>query len=780
MAKNRSLGIRIQGIPHLDSYKSEGALFHYGYDPSSLATGYGCERALTEIPASLDESVDLETGRLDVSAFSFALSATQSICKRVLGNAGLQGEPDATIDAEVTTTAQTSIEIKSSEAISAGDYLYIRNETIYVQSSTNSGGVYTCTVERGVAGSPAGTYGIGEGVYTQPPYMKRRGVELVSFDLKGETGPTTIWEGFIDGLSTNQQQTEIIISAGQEMAALIGSEGGETVAFSDHPLEWTSNNWIEGRINFGSSEPTYVNSDTDRCNVRIGDVAAVASKKDGYLNVNAAARFNTSTDVDDDNGSVVSEDVDSDEQVTLFCGWSRIARDGDVVNDFEGVYGVSDTEAKPASIALALMLSSGDGDNNLVDPSDSSTKTFDVLGRSWGLGIPADRLDAASWLNAIDQIPGSIDRIMLGWDGSYTFEDVILDLLVPNGFYPVPVEGGKTGLVQRSTYQIDDAASLAANSSYVTLNPTKIPLDYRLDNYSSTLKATIGGHDAGEEPDRIKVVNTSGFQSDQMAGQSPHEVTHRYRDKMDARGNSGGLYVELTNDLERRKDNPPILTCEVPLESVGGSEKLPGLLNWVKLKGGPKDGLLMPDGSRKKPDEEEITFIGLLIGRTVDPKTNDVVCRVLLSNWNLGGVPRLVAPAAKIQSYSAGTISIEISQTLPDRDGLSGFLAGDDVKIVTTTGRQWYAYSGNLSVLNVNDSGGGGSWTLDLSNTMGEAIASSDDLYIVLKDVDSYSNSGWAGSSEYDDPNVSNRLYAFLADAGGHLGSPAQDADIYS
>ena len=779
MAKNRSLGIRIQGIPYLSSYKSEGALFHYGYDPSSLATGYGYERALTEIPASLDESVDLETGRLDVSAFSFALSATESVCKRVLGNAGLQGEPDAEISAEVTTDAQTSIEIKSSEVIAAGNYLYIRNETIYVQSSTDSsGGVYTCSVERGVAGSSAGTYGIGEGVYTQPPFMKRRGVELVSFDLKGETGPTTIWEGFIDGLSTNQQQTEIVISAGQEMAALIGSEGGETVSFSDHPLEWTSNNWIEGQINFGSSEPTYVNSDTDRCNVRIGDVATTAGKKDGYLNVNAAARFNTSTDVDDDNGSVVSEDVDSDEQVTLFCGWSRIARDGSVANDFEGVYGVSDSEAKPASIALALMLSSGDGDNNLVDPSDSSTKTFDVLGRSWGLGIPADRLDAASWLRAIDQIPGSIDRIMLGWDGSYTFEDVILGLLVPNGFYPVPVEGGKTGLVHRSTYQIDDAASLAANSSYVTLNPTKIPLDYRLDNYSSTLKATIGGHDAGEDPDRIKVVNTSGFQSDQMAGQSPHEVTHKYRDKMDARGNSGGLYVELSTDLERRKDNPPILTCEVPLESVGGSEKLPGLLNWVKLKGGPRDGLLMPDGSRKKPDEEEITFVGLLIGRTVDNKTNDVECRVLLSNWNLGGVPRLVAPSAKINSYSSGANSIEISQTLPDRDGLSGFLAGDDLKIVTSDGRQWYGDNGNLSVLGVDDSGG--TWTLVLSNTMGEAITFSDDLYIVLKDVDSYSNSGWAGSSVYDDPNVSNRLYAFLADADGKLGSSNQDADIYS
>jgi len=778
MAKNRSLGIRIQGIPHLDSYMSEGALFHYGYDPSSLATGYGCERALNEIPAALDESVDLETGRLDVSAFSFALSATESVCKRVLGNAGLQGEPDAEISAEVTTDAQTSIEIKSSEVIGSGDYLYIRNETIYVSSSTVSAGVYTCTVNRGVAGSSAGTYGIGEGVYTQPPYMKRRGVELLSFDLKAGTGPTVTWEGYVDGLSTNKQQTEIIISAGQEMVALIGSEGGETVAFSDNPVNLYSNNTLEGQINFGSTDPNWVRADTNRCNIRIGDVAAVASKEYGFLRVNSRATFNTTTDVDDGEGGVVESEAVDKEQVSLFCGWSRIARDGSVANDFEGVYGVSDSEAKPASIALALMLSTGDGDNNLVDPSDSSTKTFDVLGRAWGLGIPAERLDAASWLRAIDQIPGSIDRIMLGWDGSYTFEDVILDLLVPSGFYPVPVEGGKTGLVHRSTYQIDDAASLAANSSYVTLNPTKIPLDYRLESYSSTLKATIGGHDAGEEPDKLRVVNTTGFQSDQVAGQSPHEVTHKYRDKMDARGDSGPLYVELSNDLERRKDNPPILTCEVPLESVGGSEKLPSLLNWVKLKGGPRAGLLMPDGTLAKPDEEEITFVGLLLGRTVDNKTNDVECRVLLSNWNLGGVPRLVAPSAKINSYSAGTYVIEISQTLPDKDGLSGFLAGDDLKIVTSDGRQWYGDDGNLSVLNVNDSGG--TWTLDLSSSMGEAITFSDDLYVILEDVDDYANSGWAGSSEYDDPNVSTRPYAYLADADGKLGSSNQDADIYS
>jgi len=776
-----SIGIRVEGIPHLEAKKTAGAVFWFGLaKPGSVAADYGLERALVEIPASLDAEADLQTGDIDLQGTTFALSATDSVCRRLMTQAGSVGEPRATLGADLDSGVGTAI-VESNDTIEAGDYIYAGDETFYVDAIDSLvGSTYTLSVTRGIAGSVDAFHASGTRVSFRTPYLKWRTCELIRFDL--DTGTMeVIGDGLFDGIKTDEDQGELILSVSDTLTTLWGAEGGITTRLDPGTLVWSSSGALNGEVPLDEEFPVdWPNAQTTVVNVMIGDVAYKLERKTGRLVASAEFEcWNTKVDLDPkDDGTPATEVVAED--VRPYLAWSRNPDDG-VGNDLEGLYGAPEeaagvaASAHPAAVSLALMLSTGDGTNNLIDPDTQTERKFDVLGSSWAMGVPAKLIDAESWLQVIDEVPATIERIALNHDGSYDFKSIILPkLLIAHDLWPFPTHEGRVGLRHLTTWSVDDLAGVLDSAATVTLSPTKIVLDRRLERYSSVIKAKIGGIAPSDEADTPKVLGLEKTRRDAMLGQTPYERDFSLHDKEAWRAGESGLEVVLQDLLEKSRDNPPLATCSIPMDSAVGEQKLPPVLSWVRLRGGPEGGLIGPDGERVAPADTNITFIGILVGRTWDLGTGDAECRVLLTNWWLGDrVPRLIAPSAKILSAATSSPTIELSLSTPDKYGGHGFSGGDQVKVIHKNGRRWYGDPTGLYVVSTSANG------VTLNQALGEDVSSPDELWLELAKVDEYSNASWDGA-DYGDPSIDNRRYAYFADAQGTLGAAGEDADIYS
>ena len=730
----KDLIVRIEGIPEEDSSDQMDFSFMQGL--------------LTEIPASLDAEVDLQTGEFSLSATSFAIPATEYACRMLLTNHRGLGTASYLSDSGGIVANQTQFEIYDADLdISGpGDLFWIGNETVAVQNIVSGGQTKVINTVRGVAGSDSEDHPEGRSIYMNgPPSVALRKAELVEKDLDSNT-ETTIWRGLLRDAKTDDQQTEIVLDCAELMSVFWGAKGGIKNALGDPSLQVRSDGKLDGSVSHSNGwEPP--NSSRTEVFVRLNDSVyeGQTNQQDGRI-VFQGERTRWSTDPIDEPGERAIELDDA--HVVLNK------------NDFEGVYGVDLGLGKyhPASIALALLLSTGDGNNNLDD--GGTTRTFDVLGASWGLGIPASLIDQESWLDAISEKPLSIDRLPLGFDdASYSFKDVILGrLLAPVGLIPVIDNEGLLSL------RDSDAYTVSTESGAVTLNPTRIRLDRRLRDQTGSVKAKVGGSYPDEDPDVLLKQAETGFRADTRANQTPHEVDLGFWDKgsNDERGSYLETYIESL--LESAQDNPPVLTCEFPSVSSGGSEVLPSLLQWVRIKGGPETGVISPDGSRVELDDLDHEAVGLLVGKTVDLETGDVECRVLLKNWNLSNVPRLIAPTVKLEESSDSSqhsliAGNDVFEGLAI-DGTIGFKPGDEVQLVDAQGRPYWDDPGGLSIngiFNVDPQGG----PINFNQSF-EVVG---DVYLVLENYDSYT--------------IDPRLWAYLADDNGDLGSN-EDGDTYA
>jgi hypothetical protein len=702
---------------------------------------------LTEIPASLDASVDLQTGEFDLGAVSFATSAKSWANRMLLADWRAQGTTARLVDAGGITDVDNQWTVDSpTQSIAAGDILWMGNETVLVDSIVSSSGTeYTLSVTRGVAGSTGELHSEGRAVYLDgPPSMALRKVELVEKHV--DTGvETTVWRGLLRDVSTDGQQTEIQLDCAELLSVLWGSKGGVKNPLSDFDLRIRPNGTLFGSCSYEAGwEPP---GDTPTSvHVRLNE-----SVYQGNL-VNQLGRITFQGQSPRWGTEALGE-----------AGDVLAIEDAHVVlnkSDFEGAYGVtvgSDGVYHPVSLALALLLSTGDGSNNLEDPDSGSTRTFDVLNRSWGLGIPASLIDAESWLRIIDEQPAlSVDRVPLAFeDGTFEFKRTVLGrLLAPLELIPVVDNDGLLALRELESFDVETPTSA------VTLNPTRIRLDRRLRDRTGTVKAQVGGSYPDEDPDIIIKQGLTGFRSDTRSNQNPTEIDFGFYNKDRADRPGDVLEAYFDSRLERAQDNPPILACELPKSS--GNQTLPSLLQWVELEGGPETGVIGPDGERVSMSSLGFKAVGLLVGRTLDFRTGDVECRVLLSNWHLSNQPRLIAPAARLESSGGitNTHDVSVSDEYLAADDTIGFSSGDNVRLTNEHGRPHFADPGGLTISSVDDDAA----RLVFSSSF--EVPASGTCYVQLAHFDQYTPSP--------------RLWAYLADTTGKLGSGDDDADIYT
>ncbi|QDG49294.1 hypothetical protein FIV42_00655 [Persicimonas caeni] len=769
-----ALGLQIEGVPYLDDYKPFGALFTWGIPDSDLVPSYGVEaQPLSEemIPDNIDGSADFWEGGLGLQAGTFRLVASEAVTKRLCASPRAEGY----VTADVTSSTQT-ITVTSSRIPEAGEYLYIGDETVYVRAVSSAGIEHECTVWRDVAESPGQSHLAGDKVYWRPPYYKHRRLWLYLFDnLRGTK--ERVWHGFLDSIRSNDQQTLIEIGGSDALVTLYGAEGGTDHPWDTTDLHYAKNGELSGSLSYSGSEPDWATSSSSKV-FQVGDQLYRFRQEGGSLTPLVPLDLTTH---DEEEGTPVRDKTVREVLCLLREQDNGQPADTFVQNVFSAIYG---PEGHAAAIALALMLSNGGtSDNNPV--VDGQYLVFDVFGQSWGMGIPVDMIDAESWKRCIDTVPAPVDRLVLNWDERFSLEDVILNqLLIPYGFRPVPTEAGKLALRHLETWThstIEELTNDDGTGSFAYLLPERIETDWRVNEVNAQVRAKLGGTPYGAEPDAVTSTQLVGNRTDYQGNQSPFkfDMSLRFKSRRDE------VQIWLDEQSKKRRETPPVLQCVLPLHtrdsyrSLGERGRVPQLLQWVAVStdnlAGDSPELIGPDGSRVSPRDTDITFIGLVIARTLRFKDQRVDVDVLLVNWSMNDHPSmLIAPADRVISYSTSTDEMVLAGDYETVSGDTGFTAGDEIVLVEESGRHSFKDPGSLTVSAVNNS----TKTLTVSG-IGYTIGSTERLYVRLADYDDYSNPA-VGNAYYNHGKAAERRTAFISDEAGTLGSALDEGDKYA
>ena len=736
----------------------------------NVLSSYDWIEALSEVPATIDDRLDILQSAYDVSDLTFSLAMTADVRRLFFAEADSVGTVASYGSTLVVNSGYTFVE----DAV-----IYIGDETLRIDSVTASGpSQWSLGVTRGFAGSPLKTLAAGDAVYVLPPYHRPRPVTMYIVNQEtGEQEPP--WRGLLDDIKTNDGQTEARVAAISPHASLksaMGMIAMPNFKISGEDLEWSAGGTLRGSIkgaqNNGFADVEWVNPNAPVKAMMIGDAAATFTLQDGDLVSLAGVTIQRAS---------TSGPVESGETVReLF-----VAIRG-VTSSASGVYG--NAYNLPA-ILLALMLSTGTGQNNPIVGPD--TLDFDILGARVGLGIPWTLFDIPSWKTIIDEGADFVTNMALGVDGPWDFGATVIQGLRQSGLYMARNAAGLLALYRLSTWTLEDMRYLMAQGHHALLSPGA-ELDRRLKSRVPAVSAFVGRTPWDDDPDPIRVKVLQGDRRDTATLAQTGEVYEMpyFRKSQEVGGGYADRDRQRVMDFLQlqavlRRDCPPHIKCSMPERHAvllgGTAGRVPGVGEWIRLRRAPYDvpELTGPDGELVDPNTTSILFIGRLVQRTLDLRTGDVNGVVELYNWRSGDVsPRIVAPEARIISTSfGGAVNFVVSGTdFASRFGTTGFSAGDEVVVLDVNGDPDVRDDGNLTVVSITP---GINPTVVCSGTL-SALVGDEGARLALADPDRYDNDSWDGAS-YFEASFAYRQFAYLADAEGRVGTIRDDrADYYN
>lgn len=712
----------------------------------------------TTLPENLDAVADVWTGQLGLQGATFRLHADEHTVSILCAT---QFRPRMTLLSTISSV-NTTLSIRAPNALQPGDKIYIGDETLIVQSCSPSGNsVYSAVVTRGKAGSTAREHNSGESVYTSPPYHKHREMKLELIDNR--TGSIeVIWRGILDSIRTDAHQNQIEVGGSDPLAAMLGAKGGTDKIWT-HSLKYNGNgrfkNYFEGFID---PDGTRGAQQLGLARMfRVGETLCRVFPDAGGLEA-----YFIGTAVPDHDGEV-GEAVEADVTVReLLCLWRDPNSTRFYHNDFSKLVDLQD---HPVAIALALLTSTGTGNNG----------PFDILGRDWGLGISIDYIDLPAWLELISKYPERIDQLFLNWDDKYSFEDVVLNqLLTPFNFRPVPTPDGKITLKYLSTWSIDMIDDVAAKNSFVFVTPQGLEMDFRVNEAFGRVRGKLGETPFGIDPLVLTVSEMRGNRTDYQG----NAATTEYDFSTIQKRRSGEFTARLNDLARKRRENWPILRCSVPMHSrdsyrgMAGPGRVPGLLDWCVITSEadqmPRPGIIAPDGKKHDLRSFDITFIGQIVGRTFNFRDMSFDLEVILTSWGLGErPPMLIAPCDRITSIDS-TGEITFAGDYKTLDGKPGYNPdGDQVRIIDENGLEHWTNPSGVMFLQKT----GSNWKLN--TWTGSIVQAGDNLYLRYDTYDRYNNQYLA--NQFYQIIVNNRRTAFLSDDFGYLGQLMDEGDIY-
>jgi hypothetical protein len=657
-------------------------------DPAQAPAGYKGVALLTDYPQNLSATLDPIKVEYDLSGFTFALAAEApwlSIFARRIYLA------EAALVTAVSASA-TTLDIAYAGAVLAGEFVFLGRETIklgvvalngsYVDAATGQVVTFTrfSSCVRGALGSVAEPHDVSEQddnrVYAFPELSGR----LCEFHerYEGEVGSAVLWRGLIDDIRLeDEDESLILVDTTDLLSILVGRklnkepyQGITTSDVATRVVDGSGSGWISFFSKATRStqdawrrynKTGYRYSSFQRVAIQIAGALTSGlvqeSESDGVL-------YYTTTDSRGQKsytelGSAVTGDTEG--------SWLRTASGSPIYEplcfgqDFVNVHGeyygcgLSRTDRHhPLHILLLVMLSTGTtGSNHL---------TWDRLGASWGLAIPAYLVDVAGFeAEMVRTIGLKVDRLVLGWDGKdWTFRDLIDKVLRPLGYYLL-FKGGRITIKRLSTIPVGSPSVPVISADRII--EMSESLERRMGSASQKIKAdfgfpwgdqsTITLENRGKQarlwwPESDKV----GADFDLTAFQAPDDF-----------GKSApSVYLAWVLQLMWR----PIPIQRLKIAGRGSSDFWPGsaltiLAPGVGLNSDGSSGVLVG----KDGDRVDTAFTGLIVDSEYSPQDGCWTLGLWLQNEPLRGenVPAIPVAAPVISyDYKTGELVVQRMQ----------------------------------------------------------------------------------------------------------------------
>lgn len=790
--RNRVLGIHIEGIAGTCGGTATKGDFFCEEAATTPAHDYDWVPVLTSVPDSISSRVNPFRGaEYDLSGLTARLQATEEVLERLIP---IQRRAPAELRATVTRSA-TEIQITPAGAIDGG-LIWIGDECVRLTSKTTPGAYDQFTAARGIALTRPEPHTEGTAIFSKPQYLRGRVVRLmVSLDGGDpEILGTYKWAT----RKTANSQTELELTTREflktvDNARLFEASRQFFPGLSD--IKVLDGQRVIGFLPYPDENYLPVTPKTDFMFLQI-------AIEDVHYIVRARRVRVLSSSVILDTVSVVGGEITASGVGIPFLRnqrpnreLKRIPSDAKIheiiyVNRRYGDPGTFDAIAypyDPAAIVFALLCSTGRGDNNPEDPDNpGSFIILDVLAQDIGLGIPVAALDYPSFHKVITRRRYKIDQLKAGTDGErIDAMEIVPSLLQRFNLFLAP-RRGKLALGVLETFSVDGANDVANGQNGLLIPPSdpgmaRFEFDFREDDTVARLTGEVGGNVF--EPARSIEVNIYTNRAESLMSGSSERISYA---TMFAAAHRQAAQ-DLAAKIELRAVPPPVLPKGTFMlehdETVGGftGGHFPSVGEWVRILRGPNDEitLISPEGPRVDPNDDSnwLVLTGMVLGEEIDLDTWVVTADVMLLNWAMRNLLRLIAPSGRIlSSGESGGGGVYYVRLAPDLllavDDSHGFwdpfdIQTDNVDLWRPNGTLW-GVAKSRSVVDIDGD------DIYIDDT---AVVPPVGTILRLSHIADFENFAWAGAGVVP-PSVGARRYVYVADENDQVFDPSTSTDI--
>jgi len=323
----------------------------------------------------------------------------------------------------------------------------------------------------------------------------------------------------------------------------------------------------------------------------------------------------------------------------------------------------------------------------LVSGTSSTATSYDVLGKERGLAIPESLFDTAGIATLIaTSADVEIDRLVLGWDGAPVdvMNTVINVLLRPYGFFPTITDAGLLSFARLEPVSIEVGSTSQSNP----LIPIPTRLSWHVAREGQFFQATADvGALPWRDPDKIVVQRDGSFRDASRRSLFSRSNKETYDFQTLAPESDDGAAVQtLISRVVSGKTAAPMVGVTVIDSLRSGIAYDIGAVITLNAPDIQQTWWINANGQRVALSSSDASFIGIIIGRTLDLTRMRYDLSLLLLNWSGGQLIRWRAPSAEVVSQSTTTLTVTQNAFHAASDDTSFFTVNDQVQIFSRSG----------------------------------------------------------------------------------------------
>jgi hypothetical protein len=666
-----STHVHFEGIGSSTS-NSAGLAWTYTTLPTHTSD-YEFVGGVTRVPESVETSVNPYTGELTTSPMSFDIAASDLAAISLLH---VQTRTRMSVSIATGSTTTTIRIVGTGSTTLDGTVVYIDDEAILLGTYAGSNTYTGCT--RAFWGTVATAHSLGVPVYTSISFTQFRRVTM--FTVDSSTGVETVrWRGFIDEIETDETGKIITVQCLELWAAVSGAQvnkGAPRLEVTGHVVG--SDSVWQRPIFIGQANLTSRTVKTTFATTwfQLGDTlipASYSSTDERVYFESPSAYWLGAPAFEFDATQAGNEMYGVPAQTYTDTAFEVVLIDQRLTPITSGLA----YPYHPVSIAMALLIS-----------GTSSTATgYDVLGVEWGLAIPESLFDTAAITTLIaTSADVEIDRLLLGWDGEAVdvMDTIINVLLRPYGFFPTITDAGLLSFARLEPVAID----VGSTSQTTALTPIPTRLSWHVAREGQFFQATAEvGALPWLEPDKIIVQRDGTFRDASRRSLFSRSNKETYDlQTLSPDSDAGAATQTLISRVVSGKTAAPMVGVTVIDSLRSGVAYDLGAVITLSAPDIQQTWWINSSGARVALSSSDASFIGIIIGRTLDLTRMRYDLTLLLLNWSGGQLIRWRAPSAEVVSASTVTLTVNQNAFHAATDDTSYFTVNDQVQIFSRSG----------------------------------------------------------------------------------------------